>query len=445
MRSWLGLLARLLKGNSSAAVVVQIAMTNGLMLGMQVLAGIATARALKADGRGELGALLLWPQLAGYAFAFSMPAALLYYANKEPENRNAIVSCALTLSVAGGLLALCAGVLGMPALLHTATPETVSFARLMMGFAPLATAGTVLIAALQLEGQFRLYNRLRYLPVAATLAGLVLLLVAGRMSPRTAALAYLLPGIPVFVSLAVWLWRHFRLSLLGTAAVAPRLLQYGARAYGGEAAGYLVTTLDKVLLVNLLSPAHFGIYMVVFNLSRLLTTFSSAVAPVLLPRSAGKSAGEVIGMTSRALRSTLPILVLGALAFFAAGSLVLRFWYGAEFAAGYVALCLLVLDAAISGVAYIAMQPFFALNRPGVITVIQVLSLPVMVVGFLVLVPRFGLNGAAAAVLAATVFRAAAIYLTFGRFLRTRPPRLWPQLQDSLELIRKLKATGSSS
>jgi O-antigen/teichoic acid export membrane protein len=445
MRSWLGLLARLLKGNSSAAVVVQIAMTNGLMLGMQVLTGVATARALKADGRGELAAIILWPQLAGYAFAFSMPAALLYYANKDPERRSAIVSSALALSVAGGVLALCAGVLCMPVLLHTAAPGTVRFAQLMMGFAPLATAGTVLIAALQLEGRFRLYNRLRYLPVGATLAGVVLLLLAGRMTPRTAALAYLLPGIPVFISLALWLRRRFRLSVHGIAAVAPRLLLYGARSYGGEAAGYLVTTLDKVLLVNLLSPAYFGIYVVVFNLSRLLTTFSSAVTPVLLPRSAGRSAPEVIGMTSRALKSTLPILVIGALVFFAGGGLLLRFWYGADFVAGYSALCVLALDAAISGTAYIAMQPFFALNRPGVVTVIQVLSLPVMVLGFVVLVPRFGLNGAAASVLAATVFRAAATYLTFGWFLRTPAPRLWPELRDSVELIRKLKASGSSS
>jgi O-antigen/teichoic acid export membrane protein len=444
MRSWLGLLGRFLKGNSSAVVVAQIAMTNGLVLAMQVLAGIATARALKADGRGELAAILLWPQLAGYAFAFSMPAALIYHASKDPEKRRTIVSAALAVSALGGLLALSIGVFGMPALLRTAAPGTVQFARLMMAFAPLAAAGTVLIAALQLEGQFRLYNRMRYLPVGATLAGLVLLLLAGRMTPQTAALAYLLPGIPVFLGLIVWLHRRFGLTLRGSAEVTPRLLAYGARAYGGEAAGTLIAQLDKVLLVNLLTPAHFGIYVVVFNLSRLLTTLSSAVTPVLLPRSAGKSTAEVISMTSRALKNTFPLLALGALGFFAGGGLLLRYWYGADFAAGYAGLCVLVLDAVVSSIAYIAMQPFFALNRPGVITVIQVLSLPVMVLGFMVLVPRFGLNGAAASVLAATVFRSIATYLTFGWILGAPAPRLWPELRDSVELIRRLKASGSS-
>lgn len=438
-----GQLAGLLKGNSAAAVVAQVALTNGFMLCLNVLTGIVTARALKAGGRGELAAIMLWPQLLGWAFAFSMPPALFYHANKDPANRGSIVGAALAVSAVGGFIALCVGELGMPFLLRTATPATVRFARYMMIFAPSAAVATVLIAALQLEGKFRLYNRLRYLPVVATLVSLLLLAWLNRMKPWTAALAYLLPGVPVFVILAWWVWRRFRPSLRGAVRVTPRLLLYGARAYGGDAAGTLVAQLDKVLLVNLLTPAHYGIYVVVFNLSRVLTTFSSAVAPVLLPRSAGKSTAEVMTITNRALTSTIPILAIGAAAFIAAGSLVLRFWYGTDFASGYLSLCLLVVEAVLGSIAYIAMQPFFALNRPGVVTVIQSISLPLMGVGFLLLVPRFGLDGAAAAVLVATAFRGVATFLAFGWILRTPAPRLWPKLGASLELLRKLRASGS--
>lgn len=443
MRSSTARLAGFLRGNSSAAVVAQVAITNGLMLCLNVLTGIVTARTLKADGRGELAAILLWPQLLGWAFSFSMPPALFYHANKDPASRGSIVGAALAVTTVGGLVALCVGELVMPFVLRTASSGTVLFARYMMIFAPFGAVSTVLIGALQLEGRFRLYNRLRYLPVIATLAALLLLAWLHRMKAWTAALAYLLPGIPVFAGLLWWVLRQFRPSLRGSVRVAPRLLVYGARAYGGDAAGTLVGQLDKVLLVNLLTPAHYGIYVVVFNLSRVLTTFSSAVAPVLLPRSAGKSAMEVMTITSRALTSTIPILAIGAAAFIGVGSMLLRFWYGMDFASGYFSLCLLIIEAVLGSVAYIAMQPFLALNRPGVITVIQALSLPLMGLGFLLLVPRFGLNGAAAIVLATTAFRAAATFLAFGWILRIAVPRVWPKLRAPLELLRRLRTSGS--
>jgi O-antigen/teichoic acid export membrane protein len=445
MRSALGRLAGFLRGSSSAAAVTHIALTNGLMLGMNVLAGILTARALRPDGRGQLAAILLWPQLVGYACAFSMAPAFLYYASKEPENRRFVTGGALAVSALGGLLGMLVGMCAMPVLLSTAAPQTLQFARYMMVFSPLAAVGTVLIAALQQQGKFRLYNRFRYLPVAATLLGLLSLLLLGRMTPRTAALAYLLPGIPVFAVLGWWVRRQFNPSLRHAAQVSPRLLGYGARAYGGEVAGTLVAQLDKVLLVNLLTASHFGIYVVVFNLSRMLTTFSSAVAPVLLPRTAGKAGPEVLAMTNRALTSTMPILFACAAAFVVAGGAVLRFWYGADFAAGYAGLCILVVEAVVGSVAYITMQPFFALNRPGVVTIINALSLPVMALALLVLVPRFGLNGAAMGVLVSTAFRAAATYAAFGWVLRAPGPRLWPELRASLELLRRLRASGSQS
>jgi O-antigen/teichoic acid export membrane protein len=150
-----------------------------------------------------------------------------------------------------------------------------------------------------------------------------------------------------------------------------------------------------------------------------------------------------MAITGRALRGTTPIQVVCGALLMAAGGALLRFWYGGDFVAGYLSLCVLVLEAVFSSTTYIAMLPFLALNRPGVTTIIQALSLPVMGLGFFILVPRFGLNGAAAAVLAATVFRLVVTFLSFGLILRTATPRIWPELRASLAWVRKFKASGS--
>jgi enterobacterial common antigen flippase len=432
-------LSRFLRGTSAASAIANVALTNGLVLCLNVLTGVATARFLGPEGRGEFAAIILWPQLLGYAFAFALPSAVLYHAKKNPQQQRGIAATAVTLSAIAGIIAVLVGEALMPVLLLHAAPDVLSYARWMMLFAFPATVSTVLVALLQLAEQFGLFNRLRYLPLVLTLAALMLLALSHALTPFTAALAYFLPGVLVFAWAAVWVARNIRPSRTGAPRALGPLTWYAARAYGGEAASTLMVQLDKVFLVNLLSAASFGVYVVVFNLSRVITTLSSAIAPVLLPKSAGRSAHDVTAMTARVLSVSTPLLLLPALGFMLTGSLLLRWLYGAAFTAGQWALDGLIVEAVISSVTNVITQPYLALNRPGVITVIQATSLPVLALAMWLLVPRWGINGAAVGLLVSTAYRASATYLAYRLMLRMPAPRLWPDVQQSRELVRRLR------
>jgi len=426
-----------LRGTSAASAIAHVVLTNGLILGLNVATGIVSARFLGPAGRGELAALLLWPQFLGYAFAFALPSAVVYETRRDPRGRDAILRAALALSLLGGCLALATGTVALPRVLQHADVTLLREARLLMVFAPLATVSTTLTAALQLDERFHAYNRARYLPLLLTLVALGWLAGTGRLTPWSGALAYLLPGIPAF---GWMLWRvRGCIGARAAAAASPtrRLLSYGARAYGGEAAGTLLGQLDKVMLVNLLLPAQLGIYVVVFNLSRVLTVLTSAVVPVLLPKAAGRPAAEVVRITARALSLTTPLLLLGLMLVIAAGSGLLRLMYGADFSAGYGALCLLAAEAVLASLAHVIIQPFLALNRPGVITVIQVGSLIVLALALWLLVPWLGLAGAALGLLVTSLLRAAAIYGAYRFALNVRAPRLYPNLRDAPALLRR--------
>jgi O-antigen/teichoic acid export membrane protein len=432
-------IGRFLSGGSAASAIANVALSNGLMLGINVLTGVVTARYLGPQGRGELAAIMLWPQLLGYAFALALPSAVLYHAKKDPGQRRGIAAMALALSAVAGVLAVIVGESLLPALLQHATADTLRYARWLLVFAFPATVSTVLIALLQLEGQFHFYNRVRYLPLVLTLAALTLLALGGALTPLRAALAYFLPGVLVFAWAIVWVTRHIRPSRSGARASLRPLMGYAARAYGGEAANTLMSQLDKVFLVNLLSTAAFGVYVVVFNLSRIITVLASAIAPVLLPKSAGRSAQDVTLMTARVLAVSTPVLLVPALGFMLTGSVLLRWVYGADFAIGVWALNGLIIEAVIASVATVLTQPYLALNRPGVITVIQATSLPVLALSMWLLVPGWGTNGAALALLISTVYRAAATYLAYQVLLKVKAPRLWPDLRQSRDLVRRLR------
>jgi O-antigen/teichoic acid export membrane protein len=432
-------LLRFMGGRSGASAIANMALGNGLILVLNLVTGIVTARVLGPDGRGELAAITLWPQFLGYALAFALPSAVVYQARHHPAGKQGIAGWALLLSVVGGGLALVIGLSITPLLLQNADGIVLSRARWMMAFAPFATVSTMLTALIQLEERFHLYNSMRYLPLVLTSACLFLLAALHVLTPMSAALAYFLPGVPIFLWMGWWVRRTVRPTLRGGSAPLGPLLSYGARAYGGEAAGTLLGQMDKLVLVNLLAVGHYGVYVVIFNLSRIVTTLATSIAPVLFPKSAGKSPAEVVHITDKALSVALPLLLLAAAALAATGSLLLRWAYGPEFATGYAALCVLAVEAIFFSVAYVITQPFLALNRPGVITVIQLLSLPALAAMMLLLVPPFGITGAALALLATTFLRTVGTYLGFRIFPGTPAPRVTPSLNGSLELLRRFR------
>jgi O-antigen/teichoic acid export membrane protein len=433
-------IGRFLGGGSAASAIANVALANGFVLGVNVLTGVVTARFLGPQGRGEFAAIILWPQVLGYACALALPSALLYHAKRNPHERRGIAAMALALSALAGIVAVIIGECLLPLLLLHVAPSTLRYARWMMVFAFPATVSTVLIALLQLEERFHLYNRLRYLPLVLTLAALIGLAATGTLTPLTAALAYFLPNLLVFAWASRWVADNIRPTRSGARASLQPLMWYAARAYGGEAANTLMIQMDKMFLVNLLSTAGFGVYVVVFNLSRVITALSSAIAPVLLPKSAGRSAHEVTLMTARVLAVSTPLLIVPALGLMLTGGLLLRWLYGAAFTVGHWALIGLIVEAVIAGVANILTQPYLALNRPGVITVIQATSLPVLALAMWLLVPNWGINGAAAGLLVSTAYRASATYLAYRYLLKVPAPRLWPDLAQSRELVRRLRA-----
>ena len=433
----LRLTLRLLRGRSGASAVANVALGNALILGLNVLTGVITARLLGPSGRGELAALLLWPQFLGYAFAFALPSAVVFHARNAPSTKADLAGQALLLSAVGGLLAAVVGVTAMPLLLRQAGATALLHARWMMLFAPTATVATTLTALIQNEERFHFYNFLRYAPIVLTAGCLLALGAAGRLTPLSGALAYFLPGVPIFAWMAWWVWRIQRPKLRWNALHARPLLHYGARAYGGEAAGTLLGQLDKLVLVNLLGSSAFGVYVVIFNLSRMLTTLSSSLAPVLFPKTAGREPCEVMRITEKALSVTTPLLVIGAAGFMLMGGLLLRVLYGPQFAGAHLALCLLSAEAVLFSLAHVLTQPFLALNRPGMVTLLQIASVPALALSLWFFAVPFGVSGAAAALLCVTSLRLLFTYLALRVFHGTRPPRIVPSVSASLQRLRE--------
>lgn len=415
--------------------VVQAIGSKSAILGLQAGTGIITARTLGPAGRGELAAMILWPLFVASVTTLGVPSSLIYHLRKQSEHRQSLVTSGFVMSAMMGIIAAVVAAMILPRWLHEYSPTVIHAAQWFLVTVPLVSITLVGRAVLEAAHDFGASNAIQTLTPFSTLLGLLGCLAMHRMDPYAAAVAYIAASVPALCFMV------FRIKRTGVRAaplridVMKQILQYGVRSYGIDVLGTLALQVDQVLVVSLLSAGAMGSYVVVLSLSRMLNVFQTSVVMVLFPKAAGHDADKVLTMTGNSVRiSGLVTVACGAMVCIAGPSL-LRILYGAEYVAAAGALRILVLEAILSGVTFVLAQAFMALNRPGVVTVLQGVGLSLSVPMMLCLIPRYGIYGAAISLLASTCARLLFVCGGFRVFLKVNPPRLLPAWRDINALL----------
>lgn len=334
-----------------------------------------------------------------------------------------------------GCIAAATAAAVLPWWLRQYSPETIRAAQWFLITVPLCSVTLAGRAVLEAAHDFAASNAIQILTPFATLVALLLFLLRQHMNPYTAAVAYIAASLPSFCLMLLRVRRTGIRTARIQLAVVKRILHYGLRSYGVDLLGTLALQVDQVLVVSLLSADAMGSYVVVLSLSRMLNVFQTSVVMVLFPKAAGHSAHKVLAMTGDSVRiSTLVTAACGAMVCLT-GSALLRVVYGAEYATAAGALRILVLEAVLSGITFVLAQAFMALNRPGVVTVLQGIGLSLSVPMMLWLIPRYGIYGAAISLLVSTSARLLFVCAGFKVFLKIAPPRLLPAWRD-IQMLR---------
>jgi O-antigen/teichoic acid export membrane protein len=401
-----------------------------VIVGLQAGTGILTARTLRPAGRGELAAMILWPLFMASVTTLGVPSSLIYYLRNRPEERERLIANGFLMATALGVIAAVAAAFILPWWLRQYSASIIHAAEWFLLTVPICSATLAGRAVLEASDRFSASNAIQILTPFATLVGLLAFLAAHQLNPYTAAIAYIAASIPTF-----WLMvrgvrsvglRSWRCS----PAIMNLMLSYGVRSYGIDVLGTLALQVDQVLVISLLSPSAMGSYVVVLSLSRMLNLFQNSVVMVLFPKAAGRSVSEVVAMTGHSARVSGLITALSGIFVSIAGPTLLRILYGREYVVAVGTLRILLIEVVLSGMTFVLAQAFMALGHPGVVTILQAIGLSLSVPMMLWLIPRYGIYGAAVSLLTSTVARLLFIYTGFRVFLKVRPPRLLPGLND---------------
>lgn len=415
--------------------VVQSIRSKSTILALQAGTGILTARILGPAGRGELAAMILWPLFVASVTTLGVPSSLIYHLRHRPDDREHLVTNGFAMAALMGTVAAVVAALVLPWWLREYSPGVIQAAQWFLITVPICSVTLAGRAVLEAAHDFSASNAIQILMPLATLVALLAFLATHSMTSYTAAVAYIVACVPSFWLMLTRVRRAGLHAERLRLAAMKQILQYGVRSYGIDVLGTLALQVDQVLVVSLLSAGAMGSYVVVLSISRMLNVFQTSVVMVLFPKAAGHDADKVMAMTGESVRISGLVTAACGVIVCIAGPTLLRVVYGAEYEAAAAALRILVLEAVLSGIVFVLAQAFMALNRPGVVTVLQGVGLSLSVPMMLWLIPRYGIYGAAISLLTSTTARLIFVCVGFRIFLKTSLPRLFPVWSDIQALL----------
>ena len=177
--------------------------------------------------------------------------------------------------------------------------------------------------------------------------------------------------------------------------VTSKVLRYSLRAHFGQAGSELNVYLDQVLLSLLLPFRSVGMYGVGANTAAAVGGISGSLLPIVQPLV--QRSPEVQRRRTSLILVAAGTTILGVIviALFVPMPWLIQLVYGPEFAPAVTVARILLVAVWLDAVGSLSGAVLFGINRPGLTSWAAGISIGVGVAALLLLVPRFGIEGAA--------------------------------------------------
>jgi O-antigen/teichoic acid export membrane protein len=358
-----------------------------------LLTGPIIAHALGPTGRGELAAVVVPSAVLAWILAFGLPLAASYHLGERSESE--VLWTATTFGfVVGGPLAVVLWFAG-PAYLAGHSPTTILWARVFIVALPLSVGTQAALEVLRRRSAGRTWNAWRAAPFAITALGLVVLALTDRLTLASAFFVSFAGSMTPTLLLAsrLWVswpprasWTTFRL-----------MLPYAWRTAAASSANSLTARLDQVVLAGAVAPAQLGLYAVAVTASSASNPLTAGISLALFGNLREDiEAGRRSARFRRSVIATGMVSLVTAVAIGALAPLLLGVAFGDAFAAAATPLRILLAGQVALDLVYAVSTGLYAEGRPGDASRAAVLGGAVTVAGLVLLVPRWGINGAAA-------------------------------------------------
>jgi O-antigen/teichoic acid export membrane protein len=409
--------------SSSARSVLGLLLTTLGTFPIRFAVSVLIARVLGPADRGAFAFLVLLADFWLPFFFFGLGGGTHYYISSRKYAPGDILATVLPVAFVIG----CVNALVLFALWKaewlgkTAATLPPSLTIPVLAVIPLYAVTQMCQRVLLSTSWFSAYNALTLGSQAASAVLLTVLVFAMGLGLEGAVAAKVGLDACVCVVLLALVFRHFRPRLRLNLPFLREAFSYGLKVWVVDLSLKANCRLDHFILGVFAPPGLLGLYTVAVRLSELLWMVTDMTGQVLFNRVAGApDQGERIRLVEQIHRALLPLAFAGAAALLLLGGPALAFVYGEAYVGAVPAMMLLLPGTVAITTVKVLTKYFGGAGSPGASMVLQVAGLLLSCACYPVLIPRWGIEGAALA--SSIVYTATALMAVF-LYRRMTAPR----------------------
>lgn len=322
--------------------------TNVTNMGLGVVTGILTARAMAPEGRGALVAVVIWTSTVATFAVLGLDEAVVY-ASSGDGSRAATLRRALRITVQrqtmiGSAIVVAANLV----VLRGWDVWTVVAGVLMSLVVPLNAFNQMAMSQLRVEQHFGSWNLLRLIPAFVYALSVATLAALSGLTVMSGILGLLVGTAFTTMACAAVL----RSRTPSPARVDTREVRAFGRRLVVANLPYLANQrLDQLMLGLLVAPAVLGIYAVAVSVAAIVQMVGVSLEQILFPRMASGAVGsDIVGKVVGLVTGTLVAASI-LLGYFATDLITLV--YGADYASAARALQILLAGTVAAAVSLV--------------------------------------------------------------------------------------------
>lgn len=362
---------------------------------------ILLARALGPEGRGAFALLITTLSVITTFGNLGLHISNVYYGASEHTTVADLTRNSLTIAVFVGIVLVIGGI-GLsyvPSVKNFLEANLVAqpMLWLVLCLVPFSLLSSYLASILLGRGYVHRYNMANIVQPALQLVFLVLVLIVFQQGLVGSIAAYILATLGSTVIVIFWVCQLAPVKFGLERELLRKSLIYGIKANIGHIAQLLNYRLDMFLVAYFLGPAAVGFYAIAVGLAEKLWMIPSAIGTVLFPKVSAVGELKANALTPNVTRHAAFLVTLLALGLaFLAQPLIVGV-YGSEFAPSVLPFLFLLPGVIALSVGKVLANDLAGRGKPEYWTMGAWVSLSMTLVLDLVLIPRWGLVGAAIA------------------------------------------------
>lgn len=363
-----------------------------------LLISVLIARILGPEKQGLYSLVILLPSMLMTLLNLGVGSATVYFTGKKKYDLQTIVSTNVILALILSMISIVVGVLVL-FLFHNSIFNEVPITLLLLflGILPILFFNSFLQSVFHGLEDFKTYNAIALLGQMINLITLIVFIYLLPLDLTGALISYTLGHIVTMILIiSVLKAKTYKVTLNSFSFnFLKESLSYGYKAHMSNIISFLNYRADILLIAFFLTPAAVGIYNVAIQIAERLWILSGPVATVLFPRISSTEKEVQNSLTAIVSRNVLFLSIIVGVLFYLLSDFFVWLLFGSNYIEASEIIRVLLPGITVFASERILSNSLAGKGRPELNLYTSLVTLTTNIILNVILIPKYGLVGAA--------------------------------------------------